>query len=94
MLPLDGRGDAHGKPEIVGAEDARFVAVQQSSNGDVMMAETLPDAFRLAAENPDTGVVLRFSGDGEPHNIGRLTGGDQAGDTGAAGTGRLADGGG
>lgn len=77
MLPLDGRGDAHGKPEIVGAEDARFVAIQQSSNGDVMMADTLPDAFRLAADNPDTGVVLRFRGEGEPHNIGRLTGGDK-----------------
>lgn len=77
MLPLDGRGDTHGAPVITGAEDARFVAIQQSSNGEVMMAESLPDAFRLAAEHPDTGVVLRFSGEGEPHNIGKLTGGDK-----------------
>ena len=70
MLPLDGRGDTHGAPVITGAEDARFVAIQQSSNGEVMMADSLSDAFRLASAHPDTGVVLRFSGEGEPHNIG------------------------
>lgn len=77
MLPLDGRGDTHGAPVITGAEDARFVAIQQSSNGEVMMADSLSDAFRLASAHPDTGVVLRFSGEGEPHNIGKLTGGDK-----------------
>lgn len=77
MLPLDGRGDTHGAPVMTGADDARFVAIQQSSNGEVMMADTLPDAFRLASAHPDTGVVLRFSGEGEPHSIGKLTGGDK-----------------
>ena len=76
LLPPDEQGRGYGRPEIVGAEDARFVAVQQSSNGTVMLADSLPEAVRLAGNNPGTGVILRFSGDGEPHNIGRLTGAD------------------
>lgn len=76
QLPSDEQGQGYGRPEIVGAEDARFVAIQQSSNGTVMLADSLPEAVRLAGNHPATGVILRFSGDGQPHNIGRLTGGD------------------
>ncbi|HBL7007477.1 TPA: conjugative transfer relaxase/helicase TraI [Citrobacter koseri] len=77
MMQLSKNGHSTETLEIVGASDARFVGIQQSSNGNVMMADSLPDAFRMATANPDTGVMLRFSGDGVPHNPGKITGGGQ-----------------
>lgn len=64
-----------GNPRLIGSEDARFAALQQSQNGDVQIVKSLTDGLNTARENPETGVLIRLSGEGEPLNMNRVMGG-------------------
>ncbi|MBK4933029.1 conjugative transfer relaxase/helicase TraI domain-containing protein, partial [Klebsiella pneumoniae] len=60
---------------IMGNEDARFVALQNSRNGESLLAGNMGEGVRMARDNPDTGVVVRLAGDDRPWNPGAMTGG-------------------
>ena len=64
-----------GNPRLIGGEDARFAALQQSRNGDVQIVTSLTDGLNTARHNPETGVLIRLSGEGEPLNMQRVMGG-------------------
>lgn len=66
---------AEGDPRLIGSEDARFAALQQSQNGDVQIVTSLTDGLNTARENPETGVLIRLSGEGELLNMKRVMGG-------------------
>ncbi len=59
----------------MGNEDARFVALQNSRNGESLLAGNMGEGVRMARDNPDTGVVVRLAGDDRPWNPGAMTGG-------------------
>ncbi|VTN16445.1 Multifunctional conjugation protein TraI [Raoultella terrigena] len=59
----------------MGNEDARFVALQGSRNGESLLAENMGEGVRVAREHPDSGVVVRLAGDDRPWNPGAITGG-------------------
>ncbi|STX20841.1 conjugal transfer nickase/helicase TraI [Klebsiella pneumoniae] len=45
----------------MGNEDARFVALQNSRNGESLLAGNMGEGVRMARDNPDTGVVVRLA---------------------------------
>ncbi|MBK5145532.1 conjugative transfer relaxase/helicase TraI [Budviciaceae bacterium BWR-B9] len=62
------------EPRILGGHDARFAGLQESQNGEVRIASDMAKAFELAAAHPQSGILVRLQGEGEPHNISRITG--------------------
>ncbi|ENC86267.1 conjugative transfer relaxase protein TraI [Escherichia coli P0301867.11] len=58
-----------------GGEDAQFVGLQDSRNGQTLIADSADAALRLAQENPESGVVIRLHGEERLLNAARLTGG-------------------
>ena len=64
-----------GEGRVMGNEDARFVALQNSRNGESLLAENMGEGVRVARDNPDSGVVVRLAGDDRPWNPGAITGG-------------------
>ncbi len=76
LTDRDGRLEAiGGEGRIMGNEDARFVALQNSRNGESLLAGNMGEGVRMARDNPDTGVVVRLAGDDRPRNPGAMTGG-------------------
>lgn len=69
-----------GEGRVKGSEDAQFVALQGSRNGESLLAADMQEGVRFARENPDSGVVVRIAGDGRPWNPGAMTGGRVWGD--------------
>ena len=65
-------GDA---PRLLGGESARFAGVQRSQNGETLQADDFAAALVLAREHPESGVVIRLSGDEPLRHAARLTGG-------------------
>ncbi len=67
LTDRDGRLEAiGGEGRIMGNEDARFVALQNSRNGESLLAGNMGEGVRMARDNPDTGVVVRLAGDDRP----------------------------
>jgi hypothetical protein len=62
----DGRLVIGGEGRIMGNEDARFVALQNSRNGESLLAGNMGEGVRIARDNPDSGVVVRLAGDDRP----------------------------
>lgn len=62
------------EPRVMGSEDARFAGLQVSRNGETHVAATIQTGLQLAHDNPDSGVLIRLSGEGYPSNINRITG--------------------
>lgn len=80
LTPLttdDGNGlrGFSGEGRVKGSEDAQFVALQGSRNGESLLADNIQDGVRIARDNPDSGVVVRIAGEGRPWNPGAITGG-------------------
>lgn len=69
-----------GEGRVKGSEDAQFVALQGSRNGESLLADNIQDGVRIARDNPDSGVVVRIAGEGRPWNPGAITGGRVWGD--------------
>ncbi|MCS3434246.1 conjugative transfer relaxase/helicase TraI [Klebsiella sp. BIGb0407] len=69
MTSLSGEG------RIMGNEAAQFVALQNSRNGESLLAGDMTEGVRMARNNPDTGVVVSLTGDERPWNPGAITGG-------------------
>ncbi|HHH2904735.1 TPA: conjugative transfer relaxase/helicase TraI [Escherichia coli] len=69
-----------GEGRVKGSGDAQFVALQGSRNGESLLADNMQDGVRIARDNPDSGVVVRISGEGRPWNPGAITGGRVWGD--------------
>lgn len=63
-----------GAPRIMGGDDARFAGLQASRNGDTHVAGSMSEGLALAHQHPDSGVLVRLSGEGSPHNLPRITG--------------------
>lgn len=63
-----------GAPRVMGGDDARFAGLQVSRNGDTHVAGSMPEGLALASQHPDSGVLVRLSGEGAPHNLARITG--------------------
>ncbi|EBR8158635.1 conjugative transfer relaxase/helicase TraI [Salmonella enterica subsp. enterica serovar Newport] len=70
-----------GEGRVKGSEEAQFVALQGSRNGESLLAADMQEGVRFARDNPDSGVVVRIAGDGRPWNPGAMTGGRVWGDT-------------
>ncbi|HCR0222276.1 TPA: conjugative transfer relaxase/helicase TraI [Klebsiella aerogenes] len=82
LTDKDGRLQAiGGEGRIMGNEEARFVALQGSRNGESLLAGNMGEGVRIARDNPDSGVVVRLAGDDRPWNPGAITGGRVWGDT-------------
>ncbi|EBC2122857.1 hypothetical protein CWD08_26310, partial [Salmonella enterica] len=64
-----------GEGRVKGSEDAQFVALQGSRNGESLLATDMQEGVKIARENPDSGVVVQLSGEGRPWNPGTITGG-------------------
>ncbi|ELH1434304.1 MULTISPECIES: conjugative transfer relaxase/helicase TraI [Enterobacteriaceae] len=64
-----------GEGRVMGNEDARFVALQGSRNGESLLAGNMGEGVRVARDNPDSGVVVCLAGDDRPWNPGAITGG-------------------
>lgn len=79
----DGNGlrEFSGEGRVKGSGDAQFVALQDSRNGESLLADNMQDGVRIARDNPDSGVVVRIAGEGRPWNPGAITGGRVWGDT-------------
>ncbi|QZY83050.1 conjugative transfer relaxase/helicase TraI (plasmid) [Klebsiella sp. CTHL.F3a] len=76
LTDRDGRLEAiGGEGRVMGDVSARFVALQNSRNGESLLAGNMGEGVRLARDNPDTGVVVRLTGDDRPWNPGAMTGG-------------------
>ncbi|EAS1265475.1 conjugative transfer relaxase/helicase TraI [Salmonella enterica] len=69
-----------GEGRVKGSEEAQFVALQGSRNGESLLAADIREGVRIARDNPDSGVVVRIAGDGRPWNPGAITGGRVWGD--------------
>ncbi|ECW0821103.1 conjugative transfer relaxase/helicase TraI [Salmonella enterica subsp. enterica] len=69
-----------GEGRVKGSEEAQFVALQGSRNGESLLADNMQDGVRIARDNPDSGVVVRIAGEGRPWNPGAMTGGRVWGD--------------
>lgn len=70
----------NGEGRVKGSEDAQFVALQGSRNGESLLAADMQEGVRIARDNPDSGVVVRIAGEGRPWNPGAITGGRVWGD--------------
>ena len=82
LTDMDGRLQAiGGEGRVMGNEEARFVALQGSRNGESLLAGNMGEGVRIARDNPDSGVVVRLAGDDRPWNPGAITGGRVWGDT-------------
>ncbi|WP_269936376.1 conjugative transfer relaxase/helicase TraI domain-containing protein, partial [Serratia liquefaciens] len=66
-LPTQGR--------VFGSDNAQFVALQASQNNETRLATSMDAGIRLAAQHPDSGVVVRLQGEGVPFNPQAMTGG-------------------
>jgi len=66
-LPTQGR--------VLGSDNAQFVALQASQNNETRLATSMDAGIRLAAQHPDSGVVVRLQGEGVPFNPQAMTGG-------------------
>lgn len=76
LTDRDGRLEAiGGEGRVMGNESARFVALQYSQNGESLLAGNMGEGVRVARDNPDSGVVVRLTGDDRPWNPGAITGG-------------------
>ncbi|ECJ9319821.1 conjugative transfer relaxase/helicase TraI [Salmonella enterica] len=64
-----------GEGRVKGSEDAQFVALQGSRDGESLLAADMQEGVKIARENPDSGVVVRLSGEERPWNPGAITGG-------------------
>lgn len=64
-----------GETRIRGGEDGQFAGLQASRNGQTLMADSQEAALQLARDNPDSGVIIRLSGEEKLLNAVRLTGG-------------------
>ncbi|MHB2217108.1 conjugative transfer relaxase/helicase TraI (plasmid) [Raoultella ornithinolytica] len=64
-----------GEGRVMGNEAARFVGLQNSRNGESLLAGNMSEGVRMARDNPDSGVVVRLAGDDRPWNPGAITGG-------------------
>lgn len=60
---------------VIGDRDARFIAFQKSRNNESLLCSGMQEGIALARALPDTGIVVRLSGNGRPWNPGALTGG-------------------
>ncbi|ECD0768928.1 conjugative transfer relaxase/helicase TraI [Salmonella enterica subsp. enterica serovar Papuana] len=69
-----------GEGRVKGSEEAQFVALQGSRNGESLLADNMQDGVRIARDNPDSGVAVRIAGEGRPWNPGAMTGGRVWGD--------------
>ncbi|HGV9240608.1 TPA: conjugative transfer relaxase/helicase TraI [Klebsiella aerogenes] len=88
LTDRDGQLEAiGGEGRIMGDETSRFVALQNSRNGESLLAGNMGEGVRIARDNPDSGVVVRLAGDDRPWNPGAITGGRVWGDTDAVVTG-------
>jgi len=88
LTDKDGRLQAiGGEGRVMGNEEARFVALQGSRNGESLLAGNMGEGVRIARDNPDSGVVVRLAGDDRPWNPGAITGGRVWGDIDAVVTG-------
>ncbi|HEM8838375.1 TPA: conjugative transfer relaxase/helicase TraI [Klebsiella aerogenes] len=88
LTDRDGRLEAiGGEGRVMGNEEARFVALQGSRNGESLLAGNMGEGVRIARDNPDSGVVVRLAGDDRPWNPGAITGGRVWGDIDAVVTG-------
>lgn len=82
LTDKDGRLQAiGGEGRVMGNEEACFVALQESRNGESLLAGNMGEGVRIARDNPDSGVVVRLAGDDRPWNPGAITGGRVWGDT-------------
>jgi conjugative transfer relaxase protein TraI len=65
---------------LMGGEGAQFAGLQRSRNGETLIAPSIEHALQVAQDNPESGVVIRLSGEeNEPlRNMRRLTGGSAA----------------
>ncbi|PLI52421.1 conjugative transfer relaxase/helicase TraI [Klebsiella pneumoniae] len=76
LTDRDGRLEAiGGEGRIMGDETARFVALQNSRNGESLLAGNMGEGVRTARDNPDSGVIVRLAGDDRPWNPEAITGG-------------------
>jgi hypothetical protein len=67
LTDRDGRLEAiGGEGRIMGDETARFVALQNSRNGESLLAGNMGEGVRTARDNPDSGVIVRLAGDDRP----------------------------
>ena len=81
LTDKDGRLQAiGGEGRVMGNEEARFVALQGSRNGESLLAGNMGEGVRIARDNPDSGVVVRLAGDDRPWNPGAIIGGRVWGD--------------
>lgn len=62
------------EPRVMGSEDARFAGLQASRNGETHVAASISEGQALAHQYTDSGVLVRLSGVGTPHNLPRITG--------------------
>ncbi|WP_447867711.1 conjugative transfer relaxase/helicase TraI [Rahnella bonaserana] len=74
FMPQGGGAWLDGAPRIMGSDDARFAGLQVSRNGDTHVAGNIQEGLALARQHPDSGVLVRLSGSGIPHNLPRITG--------------------
>lgn len=76
LTDKDGRLEAiGGEGRIMGDETARFVALQNSRNGESLLAGNMGEGVRTARDHPDSGVIVRLAGDDRPWNPEAITGG-------------------
>lgn len=76
LTDRDGRLEAiGGEGRIMGDETARFVALQNSRNGESLLAGNMGEGVRTARDHPDSGVIVRLAGDDRPWNPEAITGG-------------------
>lgn len=74
FMPQGGGAWLDGAPRVMGSDDARFAGLQVSRNGDTHVAGSMPEGLAIAHQHPDSGVLVRLSGEGTPHNLSRITG--------------------
>ncbi|WP_314723314.1 conjugative transfer relaxase/helicase TraI [Rahnella variigena] len=74
FMPQGGGAWLDGAPRVMGSDDARFAGLQASRNGDTHVAGSMPEGLAIAHQHPDSGVLVRLSGEGTPHNLSRITG--------------------
>lgn len=74
FMPQGGGAWLDGAPRVMGSDDARFAGLQVSRNGDTHVSGNIQEGLALARQHPDSGVLVRLSGSGIPHNLPRITG--------------------